>query len=310
MAKKHKHEDHINHEAWAIPYGDLITLLLAFFVVMYSMSSVNEGKYRVLADSLNAAFGGAPKSPKPINIGEKTQGAASAQFKPQILAGAPPRPGFQGSGVQIQKPSREGPIAEKVSADAARAEAIAAREQAQLTRMSDEVKKALGELIDQDLVLVRKHETWLEVEIKADILFPSGRSQMNAAALPVVDRLAGVLKPFDNVLKIEGHTDNVPIATREFPSNWELSSARAATVVHRFMAQGVDPLRMSVLGLGEYRPVADNATTEGRDRNRRVVIVVLSTKGDPALPALPAQAQPEHVAVAGGTASITALAHP
>src|SRR5687768_3990514 len=120
MARKRKHEDHINHEAWAIPYGDLITLLLAFFVVMYSMSSVNEGKYRVLADSLNAAFGGAPKSPKPINIGDKTQGAATSQTRPRILQGAPPKPGFQGAGMQIQKPVAAGPMAEKVASDAAR----------------------------------------------------------------------------------------------------------------------------------------------------------------------------------------------
>jgi chemotaxis protein MotB len=310
MAKKHKHEDHINHEAWAIPYGDLITLLLAFFVVMYSMSSVNEGKYRVLADSLNAAFGGSPKSPKPINIGEKALGSESSP-KPRIMQGAPPRPGFQG-GIKMDKPSINDPIPEKVSADAVRAQAQAAREQAQLARMSDEVKEALGDLIDQDLVLVRKHETWLEVEIKADVLFPSGSARMIDSAQPVVDRLADVLKQFDNVLKIEGHTDNMPIATREFPSNWELSSARAATVVHRFMAQGVDPLRMSVLGLGEYRPVGDNATPEGRNRNRRVVIVVLSAPSDPARPALPTQeaSPPERTASSGDVATTTALAQP
>lgn len=312
MAKKKKHEDHLNHEAWAIPYGDLITLLLAFFVVMYSMSSVNEGKYRVLADSLNAAFGGAPRSPTPINIGEKVQGASAGAQKPQVLPGAPPKPGFQGSGVQNEKPNIAGPIAEKVAADARRLQAYQQREQTQLTKMADDVQNALGDLIEKDMVIVRKHETWLEVEIKADILFTSGSADLGAQALPVVDRLADVLKPFDNTLRIEGHTDDRPIGTREFPSNWELSSARAASVVHRFMAQGVDPMRMTVIGMSEYRPIAENTSPEGRNRNRRVVIVVLSTPNDPARAALPAVSEPvvpERTAAAGITAS-PALAQP
>lgn len=293
MAKKAKHEDHINHEAWAIPYGDLITLLLAFFVVMYSMSSVNEGKYRVLADSLNAAFGGPPRSPSPIQVGPKTQ-SSTPDPRPRLLQGSPAHPGTRGSQHAISKPDVLGPMAARISGDGGRETPVAARERAQLQRMADEVHEALGDLISQKLIVVRRHEQWLEIEIQTDILFASGSAKLGSTAGEVLDRLAGALLEFDNRLRIEGHTDNVPIATREFPSNWELSSTRAASVVHRFMGRGVDPRRMTVLGLAEYQPVAENTDADGRNRNRRVVIVVLANPSGPPPEIMPvAEAEPE-----------------
>lgn len=293
MAKKAKHEDHINHEAWAIPYGDLITLLLAFFVVMYSMSSVNEGKYRVLSDSLNEAFGGAPRSPSPVQIGPKANGSGASAPKPAVLPGARPYPEIRGSAISLQRPQIAGVVQAKLTGEEAKAHVAQVREARQLEKMADEVHEALGDLIAKDMVIVRRHETWLEVEIQTDILFASGSAHIGLDAAAVLDRLAEVLKPFDNHLRIEGHTDNRPIATREFPSNWELSSARAATVVHRFMGQGVDPRRMTVTGLSEYQPVADNADESGRNRNRRVVIVVLANPAGTSLPPFPTQASTE-----------------
>ena len=278
MARKRKHEDHLNHEAWAIPYGDLITLLLAFFVVMYSMSSVNEGKYRVLSDSLNAAFGGAPRSPTPIQVGPKTQSSAS-DAKPRVMPGAKSPAGVPESLQALKKPNLPGLVPARLSGDGGLHEAIGSREREQLERMSNEVHAALGDLILEEQVIVRRREQWLEIEIKTDILFASGSARLENVAGGVLDRLADVLGRFDNRLRIEGHTDDVPIATREFPSNWELSSARAASVVHRFMARGVEPRRMTVLGLSEYQPVADNADPTGRNRNRRVVVVVMASPG-------------------------------
>jgi len=281
VARKRKHEEHANHEAWAIPYGDLITLLLAFFVVMYSMSSINEGKYRVLSDSLNAAFGGAPRSPTPIQVGPKVETSASDP-RPRVLPGANAAPGSPDSRQAFKKPNLPGLMPARLSGDDGLHERVGTREREQLERMSNEVQMALGDLILDEQVIVRRHEHWLEIEIKTDILFPSGSARLDHAAGGVLDRLADVLGRFDNLLRIEGHTDNLPIATREFPSNWELSSARAASVVHRFMARGVEPRRMTVLGLSEYRPVADNADASGRNRNRRVVVVVMaSPRGRP-----------------------------
>lgn len=303
MARKHKHEDHINHEAWAIPYGDLITLLLAFFVVMYSMSSVNEGKYRVLADSLAAAFGGAPKSMQPVQMGKT---ATKSEVQPSPVTSPLPSRGAPSSGEsQLPKPGHLVPaiqtgIPHARDQQGAAAAAATARAQADLGRMAKEVEAALGDLVSRDLITLRKTESWLAIEIKTDILFSSGMATVSDNAQPVLARLAEILKPFPNTLRVEGHTDNQPIRTAAFPSNWELSAARAASVVHLFMQQGVNPQRMRVVGFGEFEPADSNDSLEGRNRNRRVVLVVLATAEAPmpVLPPLPSGKPPAQKAEA------------
>lgn len=287
MARKKKHEEHANHEAWAIPYADMITLLLAFFVVMYSISAVNEGKYRVLSDALSQAFGGPPKSIKPVQFGEKRQSGSANDEKLNVfqqntfeasvagdmrdLRSAIALPGKNPMALSQQQLNPSG----STGYEASRAQ------QAALQHMADAVQKALGPLIDRSMVVVRKSESKLEIEIRTDILFTSGSAQIDERAEIILAQLAGILKPFPNALLIEGHTDNVPIHTNAFASNWELSAARAASVVHLFMEQGVDPRRMSVEGFGEFRPSADNGSVEGRNHNRRVVVVVMAEPGQP-----------------------------
>jgi chemotaxis protein MotB len=260
MARKKRHEDHQNHEAWAIPYGDLITLLLAFFVVMYSMSSVNEGKYRILSDSLVAAFRGTPKTMSPIQLGNKAPTGRDHENQPAMASGTTP----------IRLPGETLP-----SGGEAAPERAAAAGQGSLERMAGEVREALQGLIDVGDVRIRETRRWLEVEINTDILFASGDARVAEPALPVIDKLARILGPFPNPIRVEGHTDNVPIRTAVFPSNWELSAARAANVVQLFTRGGIDPARLEIIGLGEYHPVDDNTSAEGRNRNRRVVIIVL-----------------------------------
>jgi len=126
---------------------------------------------------------------------------------------------------------------------------------------------------------VRRHEFWLEVEVKTDLLFASGEANLSDKAIPPLDALAATLVKYPNPVRVEGHTDNRPISTRYYPSNWELSAARAASVVHRFANAGVAPDRLSVVGFGDNRPVKPNDTPAGRDANRRVVIVILSGDG-------------------------------
>jgi len=116
---------------------------------------------------------------------------------------------------------------------------------------------------------------WLEIEINTDILFPSGAAGFASSAEPVLDKLAEVLKPFPNPIRVEGHTDNRPVHTAAYPSNWELSAARAASVVHQFTKAGIDPLRLEIVGFGEFHPRQANDTPEGRNANRRVAILVL-----------------------------------
>jgi chemotaxis protein MotB len=267
MARKKKHEEHVNAEAWAIPYGDLVTLLFALFTVMYAMSSVNEGKFRVLSDSMIAAFHGAPKSMQPVNIGDKQPGkggdkplvgvSPTALMKikdpPKSIVGGNTSPRDPGAGKSADREDMPGA----------------------LIRMERQVQNAMQALIDAKMVTVKRENMWLEIEINTDILFPSGAGDFSSAAEPVLDKLAEVLKPFPNPIRVEGHTDNRPIKTAAFPSNWELSATRAASVVHQFTKAGIDPLRLEIVGFGEFHPRQPNDTTEGRNANRRVAVLVL-----------------------------------
>jgi chemotaxis protein MotB len=279
MARKKKHEEHANHEAWAIPYGDLITLLLAFFVVMYAISSINEGKFRVLSDSLNAAFRGNPRTLEPVQVGEKSRGSGAdihmSIVQQAMMEGQPRR---LLDAIQIQ--GEGGPAT--TGADAKPPGKAAHPMAEQLARVADELETALQTLVDADLVAVRRHEFWLEVEVRTDILFPSGVATLADKAIPALDALAATLLKYPNPLRVEGHTDNRPINTRYYPSNWELSSARAASVVHRFARAGISPSRLSVIGFGEFRPAQSNDTAAGRNANRRVIIVILAGEGAPA----------------------------
>jgi chemotaxis protein MotB len=151
----------------------------------------------------------------------------------------------------------------------------AAAGDANLQAMAAKVKSALQPLIERNLVIVRQADDWLEIEIRTDILFPSGIARLSTPAEAVLRSVASILAPFPNPMRIEGYTDAVPISTPAFPSNWELSAARAASVARLLTDTGVDPHRVGIIGWGEYRPSADNANADGRNRNRRVLIVVM-----------------------------------
>jgi chemotaxis protein MotB len=287
MGRKKKHEDHTNHEAWAIPYGDLVTLLLAFFVVMYAISSVNEGKFRVLSDSLNAAFRGSPKSLEPIQVGEKTRGSGAdiaVSIVQQAMIEGQPRQMLETMMNDGSRSHGAGPMNTPGAGKSGPEQLLDPGNPVtqQLARVADELETALQDLVAADLVAVRRHEFWLEVEIRTDILFPSGVANLADAAYPALDALAATLQKYPNPLRVEGHTDNRPINTRYYPSNWELSSARAASVVHRFARGGISPSRLSVIGFGEFRPAQPNDTAAGRNANRRVIIVILAGEGAPA----------------------------
>src|SRR4051812_3065076 len=274
MARRKKHEEHTNHEAWAIPYGDLVTLLLAFFVVMYALSTINEGKFRVLSDSLQAAFRGTPSTLQPVQVGEKTRGSGAdiaMTIVQQSMIDGQPRKMLETIPVNVA-----GGI--KAAAQPSPASHPIAK---QLARVADELETAMKSLVDANLVTVRRHEFWLEVEVRTDILFASGEAILSNKAIPALDALAATLLKYPNPVRVEGHTDNRPINTRYYPSNCELSAARAASVVHRFARAGVAPGRLSVIGFGENRPAQSNDTAAGRDANRRVIIVILAGDGEP-----------------------------
>ncbi len=262
MARKKKHEEHENHERWLVSYADFITLLFAFFVVMYSISSVNEGKYRVLSDSMVAAFRAAPKSIEPVQVGREAKSPRDTTLEQRTDPNV------------IRRPLM--PIPRKTMDQQDKINSERASSPAALKAMAEKIEKAMAGLIVKNMVSVRRSDFWLEVEINTNILFQSGVSRLQEKAIPTLSEIAKILRDFPNPIRVEGFTDNLPINTLTFPSNWELSAARSASVVHVFMDSGISPERMAAIGYGEYRPVADNSTEDGRNKNRKVVIVILN----------------------------------
>lgn len=253
MARRRRYEEPENHDRWLVSYADFITLLFAFFVVMYSISSVNDGKYRVLSETLESVFSQSTRSENPIQLGELSRGQGE-------LTAAPGLPDFSVSDLELPELPAQPP------SDLTTIEAL-----------STQLNSALATLIDDEDVIIRQVGDWLEVEIKSSFLFASGDARLSRAAVPVMGQIADVLSPVANPIQVEGFTDNQPISTARFPSNWELSAARAASVVNLMDRFGVDPRRMSAVGYGEYKPIADNDTEQGRQKNRRVVLVVLGS---------------------------------
>ena len=278
MSRRRHHEEHQNHEAWAIPYGDLITLLLAFFVVMYAVSSVNEGKYRVLSDSLVAAFRGQPMSLQPVQVGQKQVGSGAdlsiSLVQQQMLSGQP-REMFAPLPL---KPIEVEPGRGESASQPLAQPGTPGKGQGNLDAVEEEVSRAMAELVEQGLVSVRRRQATVEVEIRTDILFGSGSATLTRDAEAVIARIGRVLARFRNAVLVEGHTDDRPISTAQFPSNWELSAARAASVVHVLTENGVPGGQVTVVGFAEFRPVASNEDAAGRNANRRVLVVVRGTE--------------------------------
>ena len=276
MRRRHKHEEHANHEAWVIPYADLLTLLLALFVVLYAMSSVNTTKYRALAQAISAAFNGSRAVIQPMTPNAPQSSMPVPTNKPAPIPRTPL--------AQILLPVLTQHIATPNTSQGTPSDQNKTKlsdEQQNLERIRNQVEHALQPLIDKKLVIVRRTPTWLEIEIRTDILFPSGVATLSPSATEVLTSLGDILAPFANPLRVEGYTDDMPINTAVYPSNWELSAARAASVARLFAEHGVDPERLGIVGWGQYRPAADNQSVEGRNRNRRVLVVVLSDKAAP-----------------------------
>ncbi len=243
MARRRRPEEHENHERWLVSYADFITLLFAFFVVMYSISSINEGKYKILSEALVGVFNDSERSMKPIPIGE-------------------------------QRPLSVKP-AEPLVKDSEQVDAGIGQDTTDpLKEIADDVRAGFGDLIKSNQMTVRGNELWIEIELSSGLLFGSGDAIPSDKAFTIIEKVAKIIKPFDNPIHVEGFTDDQPISTSQFPTNWELSSARSSSIVRMLAMEGLNPARMASVGYGEFQPVASNATAEGRGRNRRVVLVI------------------------------------
>ncbi|MGI4842039.1 MAG: flagellar motor protein MotD [Janthinobacterium lividum] len=235
-----------NHERWLISYADFITLLFAFFVVMYAISIVNEGKYAVLSEALGDAFGGRSVAPQ-----------AHTSVEPVLPLSH---------------------IVNRKRHEAAR------RERERMEILAKDLTATLMPLVKSGQVRVTQNARGIGIELNASVLFDQGEANLQQEAREVLGAVAGLLKDAPQRIEVEGHTDNLPITNERFASNWELSAVRAASVVRLFIESGVQDVRLSAIGHGATRPVAPNDTPANQARNRRVAVMILASVPDP-LPA-------------------------
>jgi len=252
MAKKKKHaEEHENLERWLISYADFITLLFATFVVLYALSQLDLAKFKDLQVSLRKAFG----APNLI------QGDAGI---------------LDNSGKSIMSEAGQ------QSQDAFIPPLLDQNQVKQEQSNFEDAKKALGELNKppgvQKSLKVDINERGLKVNIIDSVIFTSGSAQIKKSSFPLLNQIGSTLKTKfpDSLIRIEGHTDNIPVKSSQYPSNWELSSARASSIVRYLIGNlGFDETKFAAVGYADSRPIASNSTEEGRIKNRRVEIVVL-----------------------------------
>jgi chemotaxis protein MotB len=272
MARRKHVEEPINHERWLVSYADFITLLFAFFVVMYSISSVNEDKYRVLSDAMGSAFYDPKASVSPAQVSQVVTATVimpsyiSAASKPPDIMAPLLRAGQQGAEQAVEAPEEES-FSQQVLDDA----------EDEIDGIAEGVELRMDSLIDDGIINITRNKFWLEVEIKSSLLFTSGSSNLIPDSVPVLIELSETFLDLPNRINIEGFTDNQPISNQIFPSNWELSSARAAAVVRLFERNGIEPSRLASIGYGEYQPISDNENEDARAKNRRVVLVVMAS---------------------------------
>ncbi|UFJ41179.1 flagellar motor protein MotB [Brevibacillus humidisoli] len=245
--KKHQHEEHID-ETWLIPYADLLTLLLALFIVLFASSKLDAQKFDQLVQSLKVAFNGGTgffQSPNPMP--------------------APPNapvPTVEMKHVQTKEEQEQ------------------ERKFQQETRELQKLKEQLDNYIEQnglkDKLETKITDLGLLITILDNALFDSGSAVVRPEARHLAAEISKLLEPQPREVTVAGHTDNVPINTREFPSNWELSSKRALNFMKILLEnEKLDPRKFSATGYGEYRPIASNDTAEGRAQNRRVEVSIL-----------------------------------
>ena len=244
MSRKKKHE-HVNHERWLVSYADFITLLFAFFVVLFASSQSDRKKQIQIAAAMQSAF-------KPLGMFESHSKTPALNDVSTAAIKAPPA-------------------------------ALALPLTSAGTRSLEEIEKQLSAwlqakiaagLIARGSVTMRLTPEGLVISLHEAGFFPSGSAEVRDASLPMLINLASTLP--SGPLRVEGHTDNVPIHTLQFATNWELSTARATTIARLLLEHGsIDPASLSAAGYAEFHPVADNATELGRAQNRRVDIILL-----------------------------------
>lgn len=238
-----------SHERWLVSYADFMTLLMGFFVVMYSLSQVSDDHFRVLGEALNQAFNADQLEDPTINDGV-----------PQLSYTSTPID-LEGNALEDRRGNDSSVVPET------------------MISLEETKEQHFESLTEDEPTLIAGNERWLQVEFSSELLFESGGAKL---APEIQDYLSGVvteLLTHNKAIRVEGFTDNKPVSGGAYPSNWELSSARAAAVVRYLVDQGVDAHRLSAVGYGEFYPIATNSTEEGRKENRRIVLSISAHEG-------------------------------
>lgn len=257
MARKKEPEPHVNHERWLVSYADFITLLFAVFVVLYAMGQSDKKKVEEVMQAIQQSFGMATAgatAPK-VNVIPSQAMTVIPSLKPEIKVNPMGR-------------SRSGQTKTRA-------------EEKDFRQIKSSVEAYLVKQGAQSKVTLEITRRGLIVSLKEAGFFNSGQANIKPEAYELINTIAEVMTQYNNPLRLEGHTDNVPISTAQFPSNWELATARATQAVKYLMKNfDVDANKISATGYAEFRPIADNATSEGRAKNRRVDLVMLSGEAE------------------------------
>lgn len=246
MLRKRKKEESpgVGAPLWMLTYGDMITLVLTFFILLYSYSTLDAIKWKQAVSSVKGSLGVLERGTTInemdlIGLGQPDENFSDLKITAQDLAD------FE----RLQQEKRE-------------MEAL----QAVLSSLLKEIDQRIIIDIDERGVVLRFEDS---------VLFDKGKADLKPNAKIVLDKVGNILSPLDNHIRIEGHTDNLPINTIMFPSNWELSTSRATNVLRYLLEHGLDPQKLSAVGYGEYHPLVENINEENRQKNRRVDIVIL-----------------------------------
>lgn len=247
MARKKKHPEHVSHERWLVSYADFITLLFAFFVVMFAVSQVDSRKLGRFVESVNVAF--QLQGLFPNSVGSPLPGSASGNAVVAPLVA--PRP----SVLTHESPGRSA------------------------TSIHKEMQDKVAELGAGEIVELRYDGSGVVVSLSEQGFFRPGSAVVRHESLDLLRKLVEPWRELEYPISVEAHTDDSPIRAIEYPSNWELSSARATVLVRLLVDEaGFDPSRLSATGCAEFRPLEDNSTLEGRARNRRVELLLRTEK--------------------------------
>ncbi|MGG3563630.1 flagellar motor protein MotB [Neobacillus rhizosphaerae] len=240
-----EHEEHID-ESWLIPYADILTLLLALFIVLFASSTVDKAKYESIMEAFKSELTGTKIENKDSGLSIKPSDKESDEKTDQ-----------------------------QEQATAPEAAPAQSKEEIELNQLKEQLTKYINDNHLEAVISLQDTKRGVEISLKDVILFDPGNADLKASSFKTLDVLVGLSKTVTNPISIEGHTDNVPIKNSKYQSNWELSSARAVSVLHFFESKSIAKERLQFVGYGEYQPLFPNDTKEHKQANRRVNIVIL-----------------------------------